>query len=345
MVTESFLLRMVLCVIALGQSGCYLMQAAQGQMSLVAKRQPIERVIADPKTPDGTRQRLKLLSEARQFASHELRLPDNGSYKSYVQLQNEYVVWNVFATQRYSVKPEQWCFPIAGCVVYRGYFKEEDAQSYARSHRLSGEDATVAGTTAYSTLGHFDDPILSTMLRSRDIQVIGTLFHELAHQVAYAKGDSTFNESFAMTVEEFGVERWLDAHGEQRADETRRQLSKQRSKQFTELLLATRKRLDRLYNSGKSEQEMAWQKPLEFGRLKYEYWGLRESWNGYAGYDAWFDRALNNADLVPIATYDGCVPGFNRLLAQGDNDLRVFYTKVNEIAKIPAERIKLCAVR
>ena len=321
------------------------MQAAQGQLSLMAKREPLAKVIADTETPETTRRRLQLLNEARDFASLELGLPDNGSYRSYVALHADYVVWNVFATPRFSVEPERWCFPIAGCVVYRGYFHESAAERYARRKRLRGDDAAVAGATAYSTLGHFNDPIVSTMLRYNDIQVVGTLFHELAHQLVYVQGDSTFDESFAETVADEGIARWLRSRRLESDDANvvAWQAATMRSKQFTRLLLDTRERLRKLYASGASDKELAWQKPLEFGRLKYEYWRLKASWGGYAGYDAWFDRALNNADLVPIATYDSCVPAFKRLLQQADNDMRRFYDAVRELAKkSAAERAAMC---
>lgn len=307
--------------------GCYLMQAAQGQMSLMAKRESLSKVIADQGTPAETRKRLELLTAAREFASRELGLPDNGSYRSYVELDADFVVWNVFATPRYSVKPLNWCFPVAGCVVYRGYFKSNAAERYARRARLSGKDATVAGVTAYSTLGHFDDPILSSMLKWSDAQIVATLFHELAHQVVYVPSESTFNESFASVVEEAGIERWLAIHGSAGAME-RWRASRARSKQFTQLLLNTRERLRALYAGGLSETELAIRKPQEFGRLKYDYWQLKAEWHGFAGYDAWFDRALNNADLVSAATYDGCVPGLRKMLAEVGGELPRFYAAV-----------------
>lgn len=320
------------------------MQAASGQMSLMAKREPLAQVIAKPDTPESTRRRLQLLSEAREFASKELGLPDNGSYRSYVALRGDFVVWNVFATPRFSIEPKQWCFPVAGCVVYRGYFNERAAQRYARGIRLSGGDATVAGATAYSTLGHFDDPILSTMLRYDDLSVIGTLFHELAHQVAYAPGDSVFNESFATAVEDEGVARWLAA------SRTQTQLrdweaAKIRERQFTALLLAARERLRALYANDVPQAELEHRKQLEFGRLKFEYWQLQDSWNGYAGYDAWFDRALNNADLAPVATYDSCAPAFKDLLREMNDDLPGFYERVRALTKNNADRAAFCGRR
>ena len=328
--TQLLVRALLIALAALALSGCYLMQAARGQMSLMSKREPLSEVIADERTPADTRRRLQLLSDAREFASRELGLPDNGSYRSYVELNADYVVWNVFATPRYSVEPLNWCFPVAGCVVYRGYFKSDAAESYARDARLSGKDAIVAGVAAYSTLGHFDDPILSSMLKWSDTQIVATLFHELSHQVVYVPGDSAFNESFASVVEEAGIARWLELRGSEGAID-RWRASRVRSKQFTQLLLSTRERLRALYASGSSEAELSIRKPQEFGRMKFEYWQLKASWNNYAGYDAWFDRALSNADLVSAATYDGCVPGLQKVLAEVGGELPRFYETVKKL--------------
>ena len=190
-------------------TGCYLMQAAGGQMELVSKREPIHSVLSNPATTEKLRGRLEYVTAARDFASRELGLPDNASYRSYADLQRPYVVWNVFAADEFSVEPKRWCFPIAGCVVYRGYFKESAAQAYALKMRMRGNDAMVGGVAAYSTLGHFKDPVLNTMMGWSDAQLAGTLFHELAHQVVYIPGDSEFNEAFATAVEEVGLERPL----------------------------------------------------------------------------------------------------------------------------------------
>jgi predicted aminopeptidase len=191
----------ILVIASLSASGCYLLQAASGQMELTSKRRPIEKVLADASTPQELRTRLEYVSAARTFASAELGLPDNQSYRSYADLGRPYVVWNVFATEEFSVQPRRWCFPIAGCVVYRGYFAEQSAQSYARRLRLRGLDTAVGGVAAYSTLGHFKDPVLNTMMHWSDVQLASTLFHELAHQVVYVAGDSEFNEAFATVVE------------------------------------------------------------------------------------------------------------------------------------------------
>jgi len=322
-------------------SGCYVLQAARGQLAISSKREPIKAVIADPQTPERVKTRLQLIAAAREFASRELGLPNNQSYRSYVDLKRDYVVWNVFATERFSVEPRRWCFPIAGCVVYRGYFKEPAAQRYARRARANGGDATVAGTAAYSTLGHFDDPVLSTMLRWSDAQIAATLFHELAHQVLYVPNESGFNEAFASVVEEEGATRWLEQRNDAAAL-TAWRTARNRSLAFSELLLSTRERLSALYKNAAATQELYYRKQQEFGRLKSDYWQLKASWNGYAGYDAWFNRALNNADLVSAATYQSCVPGLEQLLASVQRDLPAFYAAAKKLDA--AARGKLCGV-
>jgi len=324
-------------LLTLQLTGCYLMQAAKGQLAITVKREPIEDVIADPKTPAATQARLKMIAEARAFASSELALPDNDSYRSYVALKRDYVVWNVFATEPFSVEPISWCFPIAGCVVYRGYFNENAAQRYARRARLDGKDATVGGVAAYSTLGHFKDPVLSTMLRWSDAQIAATLFHELAHQVVYVPSDSAFNEAFATVVEEYGAERWLQQRNEGPALAAWR-LARKRSGEFTDLLLATRERLRALYRLRLAPTELHYRKQQEFGRLKYDYWQLKASWNGYGGYDNWFNRTLSNADLISAATYQSCVPGLEKLL-QESGSLPRFYEAAEKLDEEGRRRV------
>lgn len=318
---------------SLSASGCYLMQAATGQMELTSKRQPIAKLLTDERTPEQLRARLEYVSAARTFASQELGLPDNDSYRSYADVGRPYVVWNVFATDEFSVQPKRWCFPIAGCVVYRGYFKENSATNYARRLRLHGDDTAVGGVAAYSTLGHFKDPVLNTMLGWSDVQLASTLFHELAHQVVYVPGDSEFNEAFATVVEDAGLQRWLASRGRlQDLDAWNEQ--RERNAQFVALLLQTRDRLDALYRSDLPDDEKRDRKQYEFGVLKLQYSQLKaEQWRGYRGYDAWFSRTLNNAHLVSAATYYSCVPGLRRLLQSVDGDLPRFYEKARELAK------------
>lgn len=323
-------------------SGCYLLQAAGGQMQIASRREPIPAVLKNPATPAKLRTRLEYVSAARDFASRELGLPDNASYRSYADVGRSYVVWNVFATAEFAVEPRRWCFPIAGCVVYRGYFSEARAQRYARRLRARGNDAMVGGVAAYSTLGHFKDPVLNTMLGWSDAQLAATLFHELAHQVVYVPGDSEFNEAFATAVEETGLERWLNVNGRAKDLHSWR-VQRQRNHEFIQLLLGARERLRSLYASGMPAAAMRERKQEEFGRLKFDYTQLKTRWNGYAGYDYWVDRALNNANLVSAATYHGCLPGFQQLLNSVNGELPRFYEEVRRLAEQGKDaRRRLC---
>lgn len=334
---HAFWIRLLLVMtLAVSAAGCYVLQAAQGQMSIASRKQPITKMVSAPTTPETLKTRLQYVSEAREFATRELSLPDNDSYKSYVDVGRRFVVWNVFAAPEFSLQPRQWCFPIAGCVVYRGYFKEDTAKGYRARLAARGYDAAIAGVPAYSTLGHFADPVMNTMLGWSDAQLAGTLFHELSHQVVYVPGDSSFNESFATAVEEAGVTQWLQHRGA--AVELRHwKLQQERAQTFRDLLRASRERLQVLYDSTLPEVEKREKKIQEFGRLKFEYWQLKQRWNGYTGYDAWFDRALNNADLAAVATYEACVPGFQRLLERVQGEWPRFYEEVKKVARLDAE--------
>lgn len=327
---------LLLLVTALPLGGCYLLQAAGGQWELTSKRQPIAKLLADERTPQELRRRLEYVSAARTFASTELGLPDNESYRSYADLGRPFVVWNVFATDEFSVAPKRWCFPIAGCVVYRGYFDERDAERYARGLRLRGMDTAVGGVAAYSTLGHFKDPVLNTMLGWSDVQLAATLFHELAHQVVYVPGDSEFNEAFATVVEEAGLQRWLASRGRLQDLQAWNE-HRQRNARFVGLLLQTRERLEELYRSDLPEEQKRDRKQYEFGVLKLKFARLKDEWNGYRGYDKWFSRTLNNAHLVSAATYYGCVPGLREVLQSVQGDLSLFYNRARELAKLTKE--------
>src|SRR6476661_4621254 len=194
----------------------YYVQAAHGQFSLLAEAKPIDDWLSDPEVSDKLKGKLSKVQEIRRFAARELSLPDNDSYKTYADLKRPYVLWNVVATSEFSLEPLQWCFPIAGCVNYRGYYSKAEAQAYANELREQHYDVQIGGVPAYSTLGFFNDPVLSTFIQYPEGELARLVFHELAHQVVYAQGDSRFNESFAVAVEEVGVERWLAKHGDEK---------------------------------------------------------------------------------------------------------------------------------
>jgi predicted aminopeptidase len=319
-------------------SGCgttYLLQAAGGELRVLHARVPIATLIADPQTPAPLRARLSGVSAARSFASAELHLPDNKSYTSYADIGRPYVVWNVVATPEFSVNPRRWCFPVAGCVAYRGYFSEPRAREFAASLAVRGFDVVVDGVPAYSTLGRFSDPVLSSMLRYDDEELAATIFHELAHQLLYVRNDSEFNEAFATTVEDTGLERWLLHQGEAGRIRQFRERRAQ-AREFLGLLTAARARLAQLYVSGAPPAELRAGKVRVLAALADDIGALAKSQGvRYPLYDEWLAAGLNNARLASVATYFDCVPGFERLLAESDNDLVRFYAAVRAVAQQP----------
>jgi predicted aminopeptidase len=315
----------------------YYAQAAQGQLSLISDARPIEDWLSDGNTDAKLRLRLATARQIRAFAVAELDLPDNNSYKNYASLSRPFVLWNVVATPELSMKPLQWCFPVAGCVNYRGYYSKEAAQEYARTLREEGNDVQIGGVPAYSTLGWFNDPLISTFIHYPDAELARLIFHELSHQVVYVQGDSQFNESFASAVEEAGVERWLAGFGNEAMRANYLKFSA-RKQDFLKLLLTYRKALERNYASPASDTEKRVVKARLFQQLKDEYLVLKSSWGGFAGYDRFFAEPLSNAHLASVATYNDFVPAFRALLAREKSFTR-FYAAAKKLAALDkAER-------
>jgi predicted aminopeptidase len=299
----------------------------------MSKRQPITRVIAEASTPPALRSQLESVAAIRDFASRELGLPDNGSYRSYADVGRRYVVWNAVAAPEFSVDAKEWCYPIAGCVAYRGYFSEDRARRFAARLRAEGFDVTVGGVAAYSTLGHFNDPVLNTMMGWNDVELAAIIFHELTHQLLYVPNDSSFNEALATTMEEEGVRRWLRAQGRD-ADLANHLVQQQHYVQVIELLSSTRDELRAVYASGLAPEAMREKKRAAFASMRASFASLKAGWGGHAPFEAWFDEDLNNAHLASIATYFTCVPGFERELRAAGGDLSVFYARVRALAKL-----------
>lgn len=332
---KDLLRRCAVPLLALLLGGCstldYYAHLGQGQWQLLQARQPIERLLHDPATDPDLARRLTLSQQARDFASASLQLPENRSYRLYADLERPFVVWNVFATPEFSLDPELHCFPIAGCVAYRGYYQQGRARGTAALLRQQGLDTYIGGVEAYSTLGWFDDPLLNTMLRWSDERFIAVIFHELAHQQYYLPGDTAFNESFATFVEREGLRQWHTARGEMppAGDDRQRQ-------QFIELVLTSRERLRRLYTSDLPEQDMRTAKQAEFERLRSDYRALRQrEWGGQGRYDAWIESPLNNAKLLPFGLYDQWVPAFAALFTREGGDWRAFYAAVTALGRLP----------
>jgi predicted aminopeptidase len=324
----------IVCALTAGCGTTYVMQAASGQWHLMHERVPIENVLADPQTPEALRAQLAQVQAARDFASQQLGLPDNKSYRSYADIGRPYVVWNVIAAPEFSVTPHHWCFPVAGCVAYRGYFHEDSARKFAAETAARGFDVTVAGVPAYSTLGKFADPVLSSMLHYGDDELAATIFHELAHQVLYVKDDSSFNEAFATTVENAGLERWLlHQSGGMRLREYRDEQAREAA--LVKLFAAARTHLAQVYAAPLPAAAMRERKVQVLAVLAAQIHEFEHREGvSYPLYDGWIAHGLNNAQLASVATYYDCVPGFERLLAASDNDLTRFYAAARELSHL-----------
>lgn len=324
----------------------YYAQAIQGHFAVMHAARPVEDVVADPAVPAAVRDKLVRIQAMRDFAVRELGEPDNGSYRRYADLHRPFVVWNVIATPEFSTKPIQSCFPIAGCVSYRGWYDQADANQDAERHAADGDDVFVGGVPAYSTLGWFDDPLLNTFIRYPDAEVARLIFHELAHQMVYVSGDSSFNESFAVSVEEEGVRRWLDSHAS-REERERYAAFNARREQFTALIGLYRDKLKAYYegSEGVAVPERRAGKARVFAELEDDYDRLKAAWGGIADYDRFMGRPSpntpaaarrpNNALLASVVTYSEWLPAFRALLAQQKGDLPAFYKAVKELSKLP----------
>ena len=314
----------------------YYARSAWGGASILVKRKPIERVLERDDLDPARRAALERVPAMVDFAHDELGLPDNGSYRSYVDLERRFVSWTVVAAPRYSIQPRVWCFPIAGCVSYRGYFSEKRARRYAEKlEKEEGDDTSVGGVEAYSTLGWFADPIFSTFLDRPSWSLAGLIFHELAHQRVYLPGDTAFNESFATAVERLGVERWARINGSS-ADVAAMEIAFERESQFVGLVLDHRECLTELYESEEDEAALASGKVELFEEMKVAYRDLSRGWIDGPRYDGWFERDLNNAHIAGIGDYNLWTPAFLDMAEQAGS-LESFYEEVAELADLEVE--------
>ena len=326
--------------LALG-AGCstleYYAQSIHGHFAMLDAARPIPEVIADPAAAAALKERLERAQQMRVYATSELGLPDNGSYTRYADLKRPYVAWNVFATPELSLELKQWCYPVVGCAGYRGYFDRADAEAAAQALRAEGYDVNVAGVPAYSTLGWFADPLLNTFIGGSEGQLAALLFHELAHQVVFVGGDTTFNESFATAVEREGVKRWLASHGDAAARAAYAEFAQRRA-QFLDLLLKYRALLQQNYTSDVSNAIKRERKRELLAALQADYAALKQSWGGYVGYDRFFAAALTNAHLAAVGAYNDRVPAFDQLLAENGAEFPAFYAAVKRLAELPKDQ-------
>jgi predicted aminopeptidase len=337
-------------------SGCstlgYYAQAVGGHLEIVNKAQPVARLLDDPALPERTRARLVLSQQMRNFAVHELKLPDNRSYRSYAALGRASVVWNVVAAPELSLQLKTWCFPVVGCVGYRGYYDEAAARTLAEQLKAEGHEINVYGVPAYSTLGKTEwlggDPLLDTFVFWPELELARLIFHELAHQVVYADDDTEFNESFATAVERIGGRLWLAARPAGSADPqaaARVAATEARRADFRRLTFATRDALRAIYAGAGSDGGKRAAKAAALAEMRARYVALKADaatgggpWAGFSGYDPWFERA-NNASIAVLAAYNDLVPAFEALWEREGRDFGRFYAAVQGLAALPkAER-------
>ena len=308
-------------------------------MEVMSESRPITKVITDPQTTPEIRERLEKVLLIRDFAVTALKLPDNDSYRIYADIGRPYVVWNVVAAAEFSLEPKQWCFPVAGCVSYRGYFKQKDAENLASNLQKENYDIDLYGVQAYSTLNWFNDPVLNTFISSSDARLAGLIFHELAHQLIYINGDTSFNEAFAMTVQIEGVRRWFQQMGT--PDEWQRFLEHQvQGEIFQNYLRTTHNQLEALYHKDLPSDQMRTEKKRLISEAIADFEELKSSAQLDHRFDQWMSRGLNNARLAGIATYRELIPGFQIVLRQCQGDLSCFYIQVKKLGKLSrAERL------
>ena len=325
--------------------GCslgYYAQSVRGHLELMQRARPVSDWIADPATPAALRERLELSRRMREFAVRELALPDNSSYRRYAALGRPAVVWNVVAAPELSLTLKTWCYPVLGCAGYRGYFDPAPAQALARELREQGWETSVYGVPAYSTLGWTNwlggDPLLDTFVNGQEGELAGLLFHELAHQVVYVPDDTAFNESYATAVERLGLRRWLAQAGREAA-RAAHEAADARRRDFRVLARTARRELQALYRSSADEAGKRAGKQAILARLRAGHEQLKAGpWQGFAGYDGWFER-VNNAALAVQGAYDDLVPAFERLFEEQGRDFVRFHAAVRQLAALPgAER-------
>jgi predicted aminopeptidase len=328
-------------------SGCstvgYYAQSVGGHLGLVRSARPVPEWLADAATPAPLKARLELSQRIRDYAVSELQEPDNASYRRYADLQRGAAVWNVVAAPELSLALQTWCFPVVGCVGYRGYYDRPAADAFGAGLRAQGLEVSVYGVPAYSTLGllpfdAFADPLLNTFIDYPEGELARLIFHELAHQIAFANGDTVFNESFATAVERIGSARWLADHADAKAREDSER-SEARRADFRALTSRYRDELNALYRSPASDEVKRSNKVALMARLQADYARLKAGrWGGFSGYDGWFARA-NNASFGVLAAYNELVPNFERLFEREGRDFKRFYAEVKRLAALPqAER-------
>ena len=338
-------MRLLVIALLVGLPGCadlsYYMHSVRGHLDVINRSQPIDELLQAQSTEADLRRQLELVGQIRQFAFEQLHLPESDSYTEYADLQRDYVLKSLFASEEFSIAAHQWCYPIVGCAGYRGYFDEQRLQRYIDELKSRRFDVFVARVPAYSTLGWFDDPVLNTFIHWPDYRLAGLIFHELSHQRLYIDGDTTFNESFAMAVQHAGVEKWLQQQGRTQdlAAYQRHLAGRDRVMDF---IAERRSMLSQLYRQSMPPEQKRVAKEAFLQAMQDDYQTLSNEFEGRDGFAKWFAGGLNNAKLVSVSTYHARTPAFRRLLEHHDGDFDTFFRHVERIGDLPTQQRQRC---
>lgn len=309
-------------------------------MTILNKRQPIKELLAEAPASEKLKVQLRRVLDIRKFAEHELGLPVKDQYLDFADIERPFAVWNVFAAPEFSLTPKKWCYPVIGCMSYRGYFTRSSAYDYANKLSAQGYDVFISGVVAYSTLGWFDDPVLNTFVYRREIELAALIFHELAHHLIFVSNDSAFNEGFATFIEQEGLRRWLN-HNDDPEAFREYEAHYRRHRQFVQLIVKYRRQLELLYSKDLSPSDKRLQKAIIFDSLRSEFKRKRERLKEYSRYDNWFRHSLNNAQMTTVATYNDLVPTFAAILRESGNNLELFYRSCRRLANKPEEERRM----
>lgn len=303
----------------------------KGHVGMMSAREPVARVLKGDSLTPHQRQLLELSGALLDFAEQELQLPAAGVYRHYVALEEDWVVWNLFAAPEFSLTPYQWCYPVVGCAAYRGFFSRQRAEREQQRLEQDGWQVFGAGAIAYSTLGWFRDPLTSAMLQGDEVWFAELLFHELVHRRYYLKGDTRFNESLATAVAQEGLRRWLARHDDPNLIGRVREREAARTR-FLDLVGTARQALAELYASGTSAEEMRQQRQLILTRLREAFARARQQQPALGLWQEWIDGPLNNAQFNMVSDYHDQVPVFEAALLACGGDWPCFWKRVDKLA-------------
>ncbi len=343
--TNLFMRHFLVLIMSLLLGACtdlgYYWHTAKGHMAIMHKRVAIDDILADPESEKNLQKRLILVKQIRHFAFEQLALPESASYTDYARLDRPYALQNLVAAPEFSTRPVTWCYPFAGCTSYRGFYQQQRLDDFVETLKVDNHDIHISRVPAYSTLGWFDDPILSSFINWPDHRLAGLLFHELTHQRIYLDDDTRFNESLATAVQQAGIRLWLSAR-EQSAQLARYNRSLRYRRDVVLLIESGRKQLSALYQREQSDEWKRDQKQKIFQAMRKQYEEVSHVHNYRDGFAKWFASDLNNAKLASVSAYNALIPAFISMIEAFDNDFAAFFNYAENIGKLSRDNRGLC---